>query len=152
MLWGAGLGFIIGLFAVDIRDTIHHKGPGVVHYGDGERSPEWSEEVDEAQYKHNHYVGSSFMLGIGLMFWFIVAKSARDNTAKAEAKEKYLEAQLGRAFAYHDAFASAIDGDMKSIARAEAISSDEVREADIDLELASRIFYSASRTAEGEEN
>jgi plasmid stabilization system protein ParE len=150
MLWGAGLGFIIGLFAVNIRDTIHHKGPGVVHHGDGERSPEWSEEVDEWQYKRVNYVQSGFMLALGLMFWFFVAKSARDNTAKAEAYKAYLEAQIRRAAAYHHAFASAVDDDVRDRATADARSSDEFREAREDEELASRIFYAACKAAKGD--
>jgi hypothetical protein len=132
MLWGAGLGFVTAAFLKEMQAL------GVFDGKTPDESIGWA--------------GYVFLFGTILIAWFYVAKSARDNTAKAEAKEKYLEAQLRRAFAYHDAFASAIDGDMKSIARAEAISSDEVREATIDLELAQRIFYYASRAAEGEEN
>ena len=122
MLRGAGLGVFIGIFVEGIRDG------------------------------SLNYVESGFMIGVGLMFWFIVAKSARDNTAKAEAYKAYLQAQIRRAHVYHSAFASAIDGDVESIARAEALLSDEVREANEDLELASRIFYAASRAAEREVN
>src|SRR5204862_6769844 len=31
--------------AMHLLDTATHKGPGVVHYGDGERIPEWSETI-----------------------------------------------------------------------------------------------------------
>ena len=147
MLWGAGLGFIIGLFAVEIRDTIHHKGPGLL-----EVSEERSEEVNEGQYKHVHYVRSGFFLALGLLGWFYVAKYSRDDTAKAEAKEKYLEAQIRRNDVYHRAFTSAIDGSTESAAHAEALLSDVVREASEDLELACRRYCVASIAAKREEN
>lgn len=150
MLWGAGLGWIIGLFAAGLQDTIRHKGPGVVHYGDGERSPEWSEEVSESQYKRHAYVSNGFMLGLGLMFWFIVAKSARDNAAKAEAKEAYLDTQIRRATAYHQAFASALDDAIRKRAAAEAQLSSEFQDAREDEQLASRIYYATAKAAKGD--
>src|SRR5687767_12436944 len=78
MIWGAALGFIIILTAGKLIETMQHKGPGVVHYGDGERGPEWSEEVSEAKYKSHNYFTHGFLLALGFWFWYIVAKSARD--------------------------------------------------------------------------
>jgi hypothetical protein len=149
MLWGAGLGFIIGLSASNIRDTILHKGSGVVHYGDGDRSTEWSKEVSESEYKHNNYVTSGFMLGLGLLFWGAVAKSARDNTTKAEAKAAYLETQIRRATAYHQAFASAIDDATRKRAAAEAQLSYELRDAREGEELASCVYYATAEATKG---
>ena len=150
MLLGAGLGWLIATSALHIRDTTRHKGPGVVEYGDGERSPERSEEVSENQYKRHNYVMAGMMLWLGLLGWFMVAKTARDNTAKAESKEAYLEAQIRRATAYHRAFASAIDEATRERATAEARLSTEFQDAREDEERASRVFYVASKAAKGD--
>lgn len=92
MLWGAVLGLLIVSSAVHLLDTARHKGPGVVHYGDGERSSEWSEKVSESQYKRHNYVMSGMMLCLGLVVWFVVARAARDEAAKDQAKDYRLEA------------------------------------------------------------
>ena len=69
MLWGAVLGWLIVSSAMHLLDTATHKGPGVVHYGDGKRSPEWSEKVPESQYKRHNYVMNGGMLALGLFLW-----------------------------------------------------------------------------------
>jgi hypothetical protein len=48
-----------------IIETSHHQGPGVVTYGDGERSPERQELVEESTYKRHNYTMGAFMLGLG---------------------------------------------------------------------------------------
>jgi hypothetical protein len=80
MLWGAVLGWLIVSSALRLIDTARHEGPGVVHYGDGERSPEWSETVSESKYKRHNYVMSGVMLSLGVFLWVIVARTARNDT------------------------------------------------------------------------
>ena len=80
MIWGAVLGWLIVSSAVRLIDTARHKGPGVVHYGDGERSPEWSERVSESRYKRHNYVMSGMMLSLGIYLWVVVARAARKRT------------------------------------------------------------------------
>ena len=150
MLWGVGLGWIIGTSAINIQDTISHKGPGFVLYGDDERSPERLEKVPESQYKRHNYTMSGMMLGLGLLVWIVVAKAARDNIAKVEAKEAYLEAQIQKAAAYHHAFASTIDKLTREHATAEALLSAEFQVAKRNEELASSVFYAASKKAKGD--
>ena len=120
MLRGAGLGAFIGIFVEGMRDG----------------------SLD--------YEGGGFMIGLGLLFWFYVAKSARDNTANTEAKVEYLEAQIRRARAYDSAFTSAVDAVTRERAHAEALSSPEFRDAREDEELASRIYYATSKAPKGD--
>ena len=61
MIWGAVLGWFILAYAANLIDTIEHKGPGIVHYGDNDRGPEWSEEFSESEYKRGNYVENGFM-------------------------------------------------------------------------------------------
>ena len=75
MLWGAVLGWLIVSSTMHLLDTARHKGPGIVHYGLGERSPEWSEKVPESQYKRHNYIMFGVTLGIGLLLWFVVARA-----------------------------------------------------------------------------
>lgn len=84
MIWGAILGWLIVTSACHLLDTARHKGPGVVHYGDGERSPEWSEKVSESQFKRHNYAMGGMMLLVGLGLWFYVARAARDEAAKRD--------------------------------------------------------------------
>lgn len=81
MLWGAVLGWLIVSSAVNIIDTARHNGSGVVHYSDGEHSPEWSEKVSESQYKRHNYLISGIMLSLGVFLWVTVARTARNQTA-----------------------------------------------------------------------
>ena len=87
MIWGAVLGWLIVSSTIHLLDTARHTGPGVVHHGDGERSPEWSEEVPESQYKRHNYVTSGTMLSIGLFLWVVVAHA--DASRKKRGKEPY---------------------------------------------------------------
>ena len=89
MLWGAILGWLIVSSAVHLLDIARHKGPGVVHYGDGERGPERSEKVPESEYKRHNYVMFGLMLSLGLGLWFIVARGARDEAAKKVRLNRY---------------------------------------------------------------
>ena len=75
MLWGAVLGWLIVSSTMHLLDTARHKGPGIVHYSLGERSPKWSEKVPESQYKRHNYVMFGVTLSIGLMLWFVVARA-----------------------------------------------------------------------------
>jgi len=77
MIWGAVLGWLIVSSGVRLIDTAAHRGSGVVHYGDGERSSEWSERVSENTYKRHNYVMSGMMLGLGIYLWVVVARTAR---------------------------------------------------------------------------
>ncbi len=77
MIWGAVLGWLVVSSAERLIDTARHKGPGVVHYGDGDRSPEWSETVSESTYKRHNYVESGMMLSLGISLWVLVAHGAR---------------------------------------------------------------------------
>jgi hypothetical protein len=86
MLWGAVLGWLIVSSATHLLDTARHRGPGVVHYGDGERSPEWSEKVPESQYKRHNYVMSGMMLSFGLILWVVVARTGRNAAANPQNK------------------------------------------------------------------
>ncbi|MEY4198929.1 MAG: hypothetical protein RLZZ265_669 [Verrucomicrobiota bacterium] len=133
-----------------LRDTARHNGPGVVHYGDGDRSPEWSQVEPESQYKRHNYTMGGMMLSIGLFLWFVLARAAKNDAAKSEAKEEYLEAQIRRAAAYHCAFASAVDDATRERATAEARLSGEFRDARDDEELASRIYYATAKAAKGD--
>ena len=75
MLWGAVLGWLIVSSTMHLLDTARHKGPGIVHYGLGERGPGWSEKGPESQYKRHNYVMFGVTLSIGLMLWFVVARA-----------------------------------------------------------------------------
>jgi hypothetical protein len=77
MMWGAVLGWIIVASTTRLIDTASHRGPGVVHYGDGERAPERSEIVSESTYKRHNYAMSGVMLGLGLYLWVVVARAAK---------------------------------------------------------------------------
>ena len=88
MLWGAVSGWLIVSSALRLLDTARHTGPGVVHYGDGERSPERSERVAESQYKRHNYVMSGMMLSLGLFLWVVVARTARNEITTAPANDR----------------------------------------------------------------
>ena len=150
MLCGAVLGWLIVSSALHLLDTARHTGPGIVHYGDGDRSPERSKEVFEGNYKRHNYVMSGMMLSLGLFLWVVVAKTARTNAAKAEAKEDYLASQMRRATAYHQAFASTLDDVTRTRAAAEAQLSTEFQDAREDEQLAARIYYAAAKAAKGD--
>jgi len=75
MLWGAVLGWFIITSTMHLLDTARYNRPGIVHYGVGERSPEWSEKVPESQYKRHNYVMFGMTLSIGLTLWFVVARA-----------------------------------------------------------------------------
>jgi hypothetical protein len=84
MNWGAVLGWLIITSIRRLLDTSSHKRPGVVHYGDGERSPEWSERVPEHQYKRHNYATGGMMLLLVVGLWYYVARAARDEGAKRD--------------------------------------------------------------------
>jgi hypothetical protein len=88
MLWGAVLRWLIVSSAFHLLDTARHKGPGVVHYGDGERSPEWSEKVAESQYKRHNYVMSGMMLSLGFFLWVTVARTARNEAPTSQTNDR----------------------------------------------------------------
>jgi hypothetical protein len=144
MLWGAGLGWLIVTSLGQFQETALHRGPGVVHYED------WSEKVPESQYKRHNYAMAEMMLGLGLLLWFIVAKVAKNETAKAKAKEEYLEAQIQASTAYHRAFALALDDVSRERAASAAQLSAEFRDAQKNQELMSSIYYAASKAANGD--
>ena len=80
MIWGAVLGWLIVSSTFRLIDTAWHNGPGVAHYGDGDRSPVWSERVSESTYKRHNYAMSGMMLGLGVFLWVVVARTARDRS------------------------------------------------------------------------
>ncbi len=84
MIWGAVLGWLITSSVVRLLDTESHKGSGVVHYGDGERSPEWSERVSEREYKRHNDVMGGMMLLLGCGLWYYVARAGRDEATKQD--------------------------------------------------------------------
>ncbi len=150
MLWGAGIGLLFWLSLVGLQETIRHKGPGIVHHGDGERGPEWSERVSESQYKRHNYAKSGMMLAIGLVLWYFVAKSARDATVKAQAKEEYLEAQIRALSSYSHAFACAMDDVMRERGAAAARSSAAYQDAKAAQDLLATAYYTACKEAKGD--
>ncbi len=83
MLWGAALGWLILGAAGELLRVSRHDGPGVVWYGDGEHSPERSEQVSEWQYKRHHGASPALLLMVGLTVWFFVARSAAAKEAAA---------------------------------------------------------------------
>ena len=88
MLWGAVLGWHIVSSTIQLVHTARHKGPGIVHYGDGEHSPERPERVAEQDYKRHNYVMSGLMLSLGLGLWFVVARGAREQRRSAASDRR----------------------------------------------------------------
>lgn len=150
MLWGAAVGFLILIASGGLLDTIRHKGPGVVHHGDGEHGPEWSEEVSESEYKQENYLKNVMMLALGLCLWYCVAKFARMEATKAKANAEYLESRIRTATSYHRAFASAINADTREHAAGEALLSKEFQDAQKDEELAWLTYSAAAKAAKGD--
>ncbi len=98
MLWGAGLGFIIGLSVVNLVDTANHKGSGIVRYGGGGDPeglhpdvPEFYAEVSEDQYKRKEFLENGIMLGIAVLAWVAVAAKARDEAGSKDGSRKPLK-------------------------------------------------------------
>ena len=152
MLWGAGLGWLIGFSVAHLLETFHHTGPGVVHYGDGERSPEWSERVPEHQYKRHNYVEGGVLLATGLFLWFIVAKGARDAAAEQATNLSYLEASRDALFAYHDALRSVMTKHSDIFKRATAAAENDpaYRQAKAEADKAYRTYSRAQKTLRGD--
>ncbi len=146
MLCGAVLGWLIVSSAMQLLTTAGHKGPGVVHFVDSESS----EEVSESQYKLHNYITGSMMLSIGLVIWFAIAKVAKNEAAKSEAKEVYLEAQIRKATTYHRAFSSAVDEATRKRAYAEVELSSEFQDACDDLERAWQIYCATYKATKGD--
>ncbi|HZF01344.1 MAG TPA: hypothetical protein VE344_05545 [Methylomirabilota bacterium] len=110
MLWGAGLGFIIGLSMMYLVETANHKGSGILPGQEDENGKYYpAEKVSEDQYKRANFPDYGIMLGIGVLLWVWVATKKRNEVAEAKAKEDYLKAQIKASSAFHRAFASAID-------------------------------------------
>lgn len=55
-----------------IIETRDHQGPGIVIYGDGERSPEREELVDESAYKRHHYTMGALFFGFGVLCLYLL--------------------------------------------------------------------------------
>ncbi len=86
---GAVIGFFIGASVVNLVSTANHRGTGIVRYGGGgdqeglhPDAPEFDAEVSESQYKREKFVENGIMLGIALLAWWGVAKTARNETVK----------------------------------------------------------------------
>ena len=77
MIWGAVFGAMIVGSLFKIQETARHKGSGIVHYGDGERSPEYLERVSEEKYKRHNYTMAGVMLILGGTGWYYIARHAR---------------------------------------------------------------------------
>lgn len=73
LLCGAVCGWIVTQGITGMYETWHHKGPGVVTYGDGDRYPEFEKVEGEQQYKRYHYAQHGMMVFIGLFVAGIVA-------------------------------------------------------------------------------
>lgn len=58
--------------AGQIIETSHQRGPGVVMYGDGERSPEREELVNESTYKRHNYTMGVFGTGLGVLCLYLL--------------------------------------------------------------------------------
>jgi hypothetical protein len=151
MLWGAALGWVIISAVGYLRETESHKGPGVVQYGDGERGPEWSERVSEEKYKRHNYTQFGLLLGVGLLFWFIIAKGEKVSAVEAKAKEDYLEARLEERIAYLHAFASQLDQASRARASERALSEPEYQAARKAAETQSRAHSAALKALRGGE-
>ena len=87
IVWSAIAGVLIFLGIQKLQETYHHRGPGWVSYGDGQRSPEFESVEDESTYKRQHYVGGVIVLGTGLFMWYGVAKSLRDDEKNTTPKD-----------------------------------------------------------------
>ena len=89
MLWGAGLGILIGFGVADLVKTAHHKGPGMVEYGGDEpgtggqiSTDKGYDQVSEGEYKRQGYVNTGLVMLIGVVVWIEVAKWAKTNYPK----------------------------------------------------------------------
>ena len=83
MLWGAVLGYLIGVAIVDIRETWGHEGPGYVRYD----QPTGDVELSEEEYKRHCYVMDGMMLFIGLFVWGLVAYWAKQSRSPAPQRQ-----------------------------------------------------------------
>ena len=142
MLWGAGLAWLIfGSAVAHYQSAMRQNGPGIVHYGDGEGSPEWSELVSENQYKREHYAAGLMMSAIGIILWAIVARAARDEKQEAIAEIDYRKAEIRALTAYQHAFASAIDDITREHASNKAELSAEWQKSKASEEVKRANFY-----------
>jgi hypothetical protein len=137
MLWAAALGWLIGATTCSFRDIARHKGSAIVTFGDGDRYPEQERELSEEEYKSHSYTNAVFALGFGILFWCFLAKAKRDEERKTQTEKDHLEAQLKRASAYHEAFASYFGPEIRILAETKALSDPAVLDAEKSLSKAS---------------
>ena len=83
---GAVLGLIISHSVVRLVDTTHHKGPGFVDYGSEDYGNVDVEKVSESEYKRHEYTTHGMLLGIGVLFWFLIADYAKGITKQEKEK------------------------------------------------------------------
>jgi len=83
MIWGAVLGFLIFSGVGQIQNAWRHRGVGYVTY----EQPDRTVAVPENQYKRHEYTMGTFMLGIGLVVWVVVAKIAKGARGKNSERE-----------------------------------------------------------------
>lgn len=87
---GAFLWWFILANIDSIHEASSHRGPGVIHGGDGDRYPEWEREVSEAEYRRYKYGGSGFMIALSIIIWGVIAKQAAkpEEAAKMELENQ----------------------------------------------------------------
>jgi len=79
MIWGAVLGFWIITCLGEIQEAYYHRGPGYIFseiYG--------TEKVSEKSYKRQKLTMGVFSLGLGVLFWVLVAPHAKEAKANKE--------------------------------------------------------------------
>lgn len=141
MIWGAVLGFLIGLGAVEIQGTWRHQGSGSVWY----EQPDRAERVSEKEYKRQHYTMGGGLLITGLVLWIVTANGAKNKAAMRAAHEDYLDAKTKTNAAYHTTFAKVMGSAVYQSAATEAMK-DPVYQAAKATEVAKSIVcYVASK-------
>ena len=104
----------------------------------------------ESQYKRHEYATGGTMLALGVFLWIVVARVAKNDAAKAAAREDYLNARIEALAAYERAFSAALDRTSYEEAANQAMMSPGYKSAK-STEDAKRSAYSvASKATEAE--
>jgi hypothetical protein len=147
MIWGAVLGFLIGLAAVEIQNTWRHQGSGIIWY----EQPDRAERVSENQYKRYHYGTCGFFLILGLVLWISIANRAKNEAIEREANKDYLEAKNKTNAFYQAAFAKVMGAAAYQSTAAEAMKDPAYLAAKAAEEAKGIVCYVASKAAKGDE-
>ena len=144
MLWGAALGYLIPTALSVISEAARHEGSGVVRYENH------SERVGEQQYKRHYYAEGGIVLVLGVSFWVIVARVARDTRLLAELETEKIKADLEATRAYQVAFASTLDRATLQRAADQANQSPDVLAARREAEMKGHRHWKALAKSRGD--